>query len=63
MINVRQHALQGWRVTRQFVGNHDARLAAGRRDDTSQEGLGGMLIATLLHQDVQNDTVFVDGTP
>jgi hypothetical protein len=52
------------RVTGQLVGDHDPRLGARLAvKHTTQEALGGYVIAPLLDQDVQNDSVLVNGSP
>jgi hypothetical protein len=64
MLTVRQCSANRGRVTGKLVGDHDPRL--GTRlpvKHTTQEALGGYLIAPLLDQDVQNDSVLVNGSP
>ncbi len=64
MLTLRQHPSNGRRVAGKLVGDHHpwlgARLAVKH---TTQEALGGYLMAPLLDQDVQNDAVLVNGSP
>src|ERR1700730_792002 len=51
-------------VASKLVSDHDPRLGARLAvKHTTQEALGGYLIAPLLDQDVQNDSVLVNGSP
>src|SRR5437879_5616583 len=64
MLAVRQRSANRRRVAGEFVGDHDPRLGARLAvEHTTQEALGGYLIAPLLDQDVQNDSVLVNGSP
>ncbi len=52
------------RIAGKLVGDHDPRLGARLAiKHTTQEALGGYLIAPLLDQDVQDDSVLVIGLP
>jgi hypothetical protein len=64
MLGVRRRPSKGWRVAGKLVGNHDARLGAGLAVKyPTQETLGSYLIASLLDQDVQYDSVLIDSSP
>ena len=64
MLGVRQSPSNGWRVAGKLVRDHDTRLGATLSiKDPTQETLGGYLIAPLLNQDVQYDSVLIDGSP
>ena len=64
MLGVRQRSSNGWRVAGKLVGDHDARLSAALAvKHPTQETLGSYLIASLLDQDVQYDSVLIDGSP
>src|SRR6266849_611002 len=64
MLAVRQRSAKRRRVAGKLVGDHDPRLGARLAvKHTTQEALGGYLIAPLLDQNVQNDSVLVDGSP
>ena len=63
MVHVRQHASQGRRVAQQLVSDHHLWFATRRGDHAPQEGLSGVLIASLLHQDVEHDAMLVDRAP
>ena len=64
MLGVRQHPSDAWRVAGKLVGDHDPRLGAALTVKHSmQEALGSCLIASLLDQDVQYDSVLVNGSP
>ena len=64
MLTVRQCSANRGRVTGKLVGDHDPRLGAHLAlKHTTQEALGGYLIAPLLDQDVQNDSVLVNCSP
>ena len=64
MLGVRQHPSNGWRVAGKLVGDHHARLGAALSvKHPMQETLGGCLIATLLDQDIQYNSVLIDGSP
>jgi len=59
-----EHAFDGGRIAGQLVGDHHTRLGAALAvKHPMQEALSGYLIASLLDQDVQNDSVLVDGSP
>ena len=63
MLGVGQHsANRGW-VASQLIGDDNARLVADTINNLPKETLGGVLISTLLHQDVQHDPVLVDRSP
>ena len=56
--------LNRWWVAGKLVGDPDPRLgAAFDIKHPTQETLGGYLIAPLLDQDVQNDSVLVNSPP
>ena len=64
MLTVRQCSANGRRVACKFVGNYYPRLGARLAvKHTTQEALGGNLIASFLDQDVQNDSVLINGSP
>src|SRR5437868_2290436 len=63
VIHVRQHPSQSGCVACKLVGDHHPRLAARRLNHSAKERLGGMLIASLLDQDVQKHAMLIDGTP
>jgi hypothetical protein len=63
MVDVRQHPPQCWSVAGELVGDDHPWLASGRSDDASQEGLSSVLIASLLYQHVEDDTLLIDSTP
>jgi hypothetical protein len=64
MLTVRQCSANRRRVAGKLVGDHDPRLGARLAvKHTTQETLGGYLIAPFLDQDVQNDSVLVNGSP
>jgi hypothetical protein len=64
MFDVRQRPSNGWRVAGKLVGDHDARLGTALAvKDPTQETLGSYLIAALLDQDVQYDSVLIDSSP
>ena len=64
MLGVRQRPSNGWRVAGKLVGDHDARLRAALAvKHPTQETLCSHLIASLLDQDVQYDSVLIDGSP
>ena len=64
MLGVRQRPPNGWRIARELVGDHHARLGAALTvKHPMQEALGGYLIASVLDQDVQNDAVLINGSP
>jgi hypothetical protein len=59
-----EHPPNGWRVVCELVRDDDAWLdAALTVEYPMQESLSGSLIASLLDQDVQYDTVLIDGSP
>jgi hypothetical protein len=62
VIHIRQHAPQGGSVARELVGDHHPRLAARRLNHSAKECLGGVLITSLLDQDVEHNDVLVGGT-
>ena len=62
MLTVRQCFAHRGRVAGKLVIDHDPRLDVHLAVKyTAQERLGGYLIAPLLDQDVQNDSVLVNG--
>src|SRR6266511_2087887 len=64
MLDVRQRPSNGWRVAGKLVSDHDARLGAALVvKHPTQETLGSYLIASLLDQDVQYDSVLIDSSP
>ena len=64
MLAVRQCSANRGRVAGQLVRDHDPRFGARLAvKHTMQEALGGYLIASLLDQDVQYDSVLVNGSP
>ena len=64
MLTVRQCSANRGRVAGKLVGDHDSRLGARLAvKHTTQEALSGNLIAPLLDQDVQNNSVLVNGSP
>jgi hypothetical protein len=64
MLSLRQHPSNGWRVAGKLVGDHHPRLGAVLTvKHTTQEALSGYLIASVLDQDVQYDSVLVDSSP
>ena len=63
MVDIRQHTPQGWPIAGELVGDDYTRLASGRCENAPQECLGSQLITSLLHQDVEDNAVLVDGTP
>ncbi len=64
MLTVRQCSANRGRVAGKLVGDHDPRLGARLAlKHTTQEALGGYLIAPLLDQDVQNDSTLVNCSP
>ena len=63
MFSSGKDAPEGRRITRELISDHHSRLGPGCREHTPQEGFGGVLIMALLHQDVQDDAVFVHGPP
>ena len=64
MLDVRQRPSNGWRVAGKLVGDHHARLGAALAvKHPTQETLFSHLIASLLDQDVQHDSVLIDGSP
>ena len=63
MLAVRQCSANRERVAGKLVGDHYPRLGALSVKHPMQETLGGCLIATLLDQDVQYNSVLIDGSP
>ena len=64
MLTVRQCSANRGRVAGKLVGDHDTRLGATLSiKGPTQETLGGYLIAPLLNQNVQYDSVLIDGSP
>jgi hypothetical protein len=64
ILGIRQRALDGRHVTRQFVSDDHPRLSAVLRiKHTMQEALCGLLIAPTLDQDVQHRPILIDGAP
>jgi hypothetical protein len=64
MLGVRQHLSNGWRVACELVRDHHPRLCAALAvKHSTQEALGSCLIAPLLNQDVQHDSVLIKGSP
>jgi hypothetical protein len=63
MFSVRQHSANRWWVAGQLIGDDDARLVADAIDKLPKETLRGILISTLLHQDVQHDAVLINRPP
>jgi hypothetical protein len=64
MLTVRQCSANRRWVAGELVGDHHPWLGTGLPvKHTTQETLGGNLIAPLLDQDVQNDSVLVNSSP
>src|SRR5436190_1356854 len=64
MLTVRQCSANRRWVAGKLVGDHHPRLGTSLLvKHTTQETLGGNLIARLLDQDVQNDSVLVNSSP
>ena len=64
MLTVRQCSANRGRVAGKLVSDHHPRLGASLAvKHTTQEALSGNLIAPLLDQDVQNNSVLVNGSP
>jgi hypothetical protein len=64
MLSVRQRALDGRHVTGKLVGDHDSQLRAVLGlEYSTQETLGGVLVASTLDQDVQHRPILIDGAP
>ena len=63
VLGIRQHSQQPRRITRQLVGDHHPRLAAGRGDHTPKERFGRVLITPWMHQEVEYDAMRVNRSP
>src|SRR5690349_18874293 len=64
MLAVRQCSTNRGQVAGELIGDHHARLDATLTvKHAMQEALSGDLIAPLLDQDVQHDSVLVNGPP
>ena len=50
-------------VAGELVGDHHARCDALLLEQLAQQPLGGFCIATTLHQNIEHDSVLVDGSP
>src|ERR1700730_9570334 len=62
MLGGRQRPSNGWRIARELIGDDHARLGAALAvKHPTQETLSGCLISPLLDQDVQYDSVLIDG--
>src|SRR5687768_7221528 len=63
MLGVRQHPSEGRHIARQLVRDDYPRLVLTGAQDASQEAFSGLLVTSLLDQDVEYDSVLVDGPP
>jgi hypothetical protein len=63
VLHPREHPSQRGRVTGQFVRDDDARPVPLPGDQATQQGLGGLLVAPGLDQDVQHDPILIHGPP
>jgi hypothetical protein len=63
MLAARQDSADGRNVARQLVGDHYPRLVLTVAQNASWEAFSGVLVPSLLDQDVEPDSILVVGPP
>jgi hypothetical protein len=63
MFDVRKQTSPSHAITSQFVGDDDSRYVLKSDEQSSEEPLRRLAIATALNQDIERDTALVNGAP
>jgi hypothetical protein len=63
MLDIRQQLPLRHAIASQFIRDDHARYILQALEQTLEEPLGGFPVASLLNQDIEDDTILIHGTP